>query len=489
MKPDAAPSLRIWHVLALALGLRVMLPISAYFYTGDLTIFYTGDSAQYIVPASQLIAHHRFFSDGSLQARVWNSPVAPAPEIIRTPGYPLLLVAGLLIGRVALVTISLQILLNSFTVYMVYRTAELLFESQQLAIIAAMFYAMEPLGVLFSSLLSTEAMFTTITAVGVYYLVSYLRQQSLRYLIVSACSFAISAYVRPVGYYLPMTIFAGLGAWMLIANYQKKARLSAHLAIFMIASLAVTGFWRIRNEIVTGYSGFSSVFSDDMYCNMAASVLATKRRLSYNEIQQRLGCYDLSIYFKDHPKQKAQPIGQILKHERDQAMTIFLRNPVIFFRVYLEGVIRGVFDPLSTEFVRLFDFYPKQGGLLETEVDNGIIKTVKLLAFERPLALSTAVLLTVHLIYILGMCAAVIKGPTGDPAFLSVLLTMSYYLVLPGGPSDWGRYRHPAMPMMCVLSGYGLSAVWNEISRRTAVRTLKLSVGGRMEQSSSASQS
>jgi len=277
---------------------------------------------------------------------------------------------------------------------------------------------------------------------------------------------------------------------MLIKNYQNKAGFSAHLIIFIIVSLAVTGFWRIRNEIVSGYSGFSSVFSDDMYCNMAASVLATKQHSFYDEIQQRLGCYDLSVYFLDHPAQKTQPIGQILKHERDEAMTIFLHNPIIFARVYLEGVIRGAFDPLSTEFVRLFGFYPKQGGLLETEVDNGIIKTVKLLLLDRPLALSTAALLAMHLVYILGMCAALIEGPTSDAAFLTVLVSMSYYLVLPGGPSDWGRYRHPAMPMMCVLSGYGLSAGWNEISRRvrTAAHTLKLPASRGMEQSSSVSQ-
>jgi hypothetical protein len=75
------------------------------------------------------------------------------------------------------------------------------------------------------------------------------------------------------------------------------------------------GFWRVRNEIATGYSGFSCVFSDDMFCNMAASVLATKRPSSYYAMQHRLGCCDLGVYFQDHPEQKTQPVGQILKYE------------------------------------------------------------------------------------------------------------------------------------------------------------------------------
>jgi hypothetical protein len=95
--------LKIWWVLGLALFLRTLLPILGYFYTRDDTIVYTPDTVSYIVPARELIAHHRFFSNG-------------APEIIRTPGYPLLLTAGLLLGRLESVTIALQILLSCFTV-------------------------------------------------------------------------------------------------------------------------------------------------------------------------------------------------------------------------------------------------------------------------------------------------------------------------------------------------------------------------------------
>src|ERR1700719_117759 len=139
--------LNIRFVLGLALFLRALFPVSGYLYTRDATIFYTPDTASYIVPARELVTHHRFFSDG-------------APELIRTPGYPLLLTAGLLLGRLELATIVLQILLNCLTVYMVYRTAGLLFESERIALIAASLYAIDPLSILFSSLLSTETLFT-----------------------------------------------------------------------------------------------------------------------------------------------------------------------------------------------------------------------------------------------------------------------------------------------------------------------------------------
>ena len=72
--------LNVWNVLGFALCLRILLPTIGYFYTRDVTIFIAPDTASYVEPAHELIASHRFFADG-------------APEIIRTPGYPLLLTA------------------------------------------------------------------------------------------------------------------------------------------------------------------------------------------------------------------------------------------------------------------------------------------------------------------------------------------------------------------------------------------------------------
>ncbi len=62
--------LNIWLVLGLALFLRALLPILGYCYTRDVTIFYTPDTASYVVPARELIVHHRFVSEGG-SVRFW----------------------------------------------------------------------------------------------------------------------------------------------------------------------------------------------------------------------------------------------------------------------------------------------------------------------------------------------------------------------------------------------------------------------------------
>ena len=296
----------IWWILGLALFLRCLLPILGYCYTHDVTIFDTPDTASYVAPARELIAHHRFFSAGT-------------PEINRTPGYPLLLTAGLLLGRLELVTITLQILLSCCTVFMVYRIAFLLFGREEIAIIAAGLYAIDPLSILFASLLAAETLFTAVATVGVYYLVRYLKRQSLRALLLSAGALAASVYVRPIGYFLPVIIAPGLAGWALGTHRHNKLRVLAHACAFVIVSVGLTGLWQVRNKIETGYSGFSAIASDNMYFILAASVLAARQHVPYYVMRDRLGYQDQRVYFQDHPEQKTWSVARRVNYMNHNA--------------------------------------------------------------------------------------------------------------------------------------------------------------------------
>ncbi len=60
-----------------------------------------------------------------------------------------------------------------------YRTADLVFEAEGVALLAAALYAVEPLSILYTSILVTETLFAAVVMVSVYYLMKYLRQRSL----------------------------------------------------------------------------------------------------------------------------------------------------------------------------------------------------------------------------------------------------------------------------------------------------------------------
>jgi Dolichyl-phosphate-mannose-protein mannosyltransferase len=455
----------VFYILSVALVVRTLIPMLAYFYTGDVTIFRALDTASYVEPARRLIAHGRFSaSDGT-------------PEIVRTPGYPIFLVLALSIDRLNLVTIGLQILISCFTVYLVYLTADLLFEAEGIALFAAALYALEPLSILYASIVITETVFTAVVMVAVYYLMRYLRKQSLGDLLASGVGFSVSVYVRPVGYFLPMILAAWLPALALITGQRNKRRLMIHMSAFAIISLGLTSLWQVRNKVETGYSGFSGISSRDLYFYSAASVLASKQHVPFVEMQHRLGYLDERIYFQRHPEQKAWPLAQRLDFMSREADSILLSNPFTYAKIHFEGILRTIFDPGSTDFLKFFDLYPKQGGLLGVLVDQGAVKTMEALLFTRPLVFwSNVVLLPLLSLNLLCACAVLFsKRLMRDPCVLTALLIVTYYLLISGGPVALGRFRHPAMPITSILAGYGIcriAATWFRGHRNSCRKTL-----------------
>jgi Dolichyl-phosphate-mannose-protein mannosyltransferase len=369
------------------------------------------------------------------------------------------------LGHLESVTIALQILVSCFTVYMVYLTAHILFEGERMALIAATLYAIEPLSILFTSLLASETLFTAVVMVGVYYLVRYLKQQSLEDLLASGGALAALVYVRPVGYFLPVIIAAGLAAWAVVASQQDKQRLIVHTIVFVIVSLGLTGLWQIRNKAETDYSGSSAIASDNMYFVLAASVLAAEQHAPYYSMRDRLGYQNTRVYLRDHPEQKTWSVARRINYLNRAAEHILVGSSLTYAWIYVDGILRGTFDPGSTEFLRFFDLYPKEGGLLTVEVDKGRIATIEALYANSLLFWSTATMLLVLLIYLSSACITLCGWVMLDSSILAVSLIMGYYMAIAGGPGDWGRFRHPVMPIICVLAGYGLYAVRSQSSR------------------------
>src|SRR4028119_1635662 len=95
-------SFTIWGVLTIAFLLRCFLTIVVLAINHTSTA-YTPDTESYLVTARKLIESGQFAT-------------GVQPEIFRTPGYPLLLVPGILLGQQELVAIFIQIMLSCFTI-------------------------------------------------------------------------------------------------------------------------------------------------------------------------------------------------------------------------------------------------------------------------------------------------------------------------------------------------------------------------------------
>jgi 4-amino-4-deoxy-L-arabinose transferase-like glycosyltransferase len=443
----------ICFVLSLALLLRILLPTFAYVYTHDTTIFQSSDTGTYVVPAQELITQHRFFANGS-------------PEIVRTPGYPVLLIPSLLVGHLLLVTIFLQVLFSCFTVYIVYRTALLLFDSESTALVAAGLYAIEPLSVLYTGIVLTETVFAALVMLWLYFLLRYMKRSSPGDLVISGVLLASSVYVRPVGYFLPLIITLALSGWVLLGTQPFKLRMLVHAAAFLVVSLGLMVPWQMRNERETGYSGFSAVAPYDMYFFKAASVLAAREGVPYYQVQRQLGYEDDRTYFALHPEQKTWSFAQRLKYMNGEARRILFGSPLTYARIHLEGVARTMLDPGAVDYLKFFNLYPKRGGLLGKVVDVGFLHVIGLLFVQHPLVFWSNALLAPLLLFLLASASLVLfsKKLMTQPQIVAIIAIAAYFIVIAGGPGAVCRYRHPAMPLICVLAGYGLCRVLESAS-------------------------
>ena len=88
---------KIFLILLLSCIIRILLSILIFTRSNEASIFYAPDSGNYVKLAQTLSETGRFEKQGE-------------PELVRTPGYPLFLVPGVIIGHVEGVTIVLQIL-------------------------------------------------------------------------------------------------------------------------------------------------------------------------------------------------------------------------------------------------------------------------------------------------------------------------------------------------------------------------------------------
>ena len=437
----------IGWLIVLSLCLRLMLPLAAYAHTGDAAIFLGPDTNSYITPARELLATGRFTAHGE-------------PDVFRTPGYPLLLLPGLACGHLITLTIVLQAILSSLTVYLLYRLAQLVY-AERVARWAALLYAIEPLSIFYVAKLLSETLFTFALLLFLYLFLRYTRERSLNLLLWSAVILAASAYIRPVSYYLPLYTALIFGL-LFISGHEKK--LLWHYALFLIVSLGPLKLWQIRNQVTSGYGGFSVVSAKNLFFYNGAAVAAKLEHRSYSETRLHLW----ETYGK--PALDAPPEQRAAFYEdwERQGQALIAGHPLLYARIHLKGIVRLLADPGATAYLKIFKLYPETGGnLLSLLVDQGAFTAMKDLFRHQPLVFWSNLLFGVLLggYYVLTGIAFSAVRFWRERGTLILGLFAAYFLAVSGGPVGFHRYRHPLMPFFALWAGYGLAMIAARLSR------------------------
>lgn len=431
-------------LVALALALRIALAVAAWCVQPDLRTWSLPDTESYVAPARSLLRSGSF-------------AVGPTPEIMRTPGFPVLLLPGLAAGPWKPATFSLQLGLAALTTCLVARIARAWTGSERVGWTAAGLYACDPLSITYAVLLMPETLFACLIALAVAS-AQEIDARGWRAGLLAGAALGAATLVRPIALYL-------WAVWGVAFAVQGPRVRPAALIALCVAALLPPAAWRMRNAAAADYRGLASIAEVNAYFYSAAATLAAEQGRAYYDVQRELGYLDEGVYRARHPEQRDWSQAQRSQFYRDEAGRILSEAPLTATRIHLAGVVRLLVDPGAADLLRLLDRYPTAGGMLGRAVDEGLVAAALDLFRERPLTAAVSVLLGLWLAVYYALAAAGLMRERGRAPFpWLVLLTIGYFALASGGPQALARFRVPIVPLVCALGG-GIAAPRGEPAR------------------------
>jgi 4-amino-4-deoxy-L-arabinose transferase-like glycosyltransferase len=433
------PKSLCWAIVFTAL-VRLVLFVSVLLTKGDTSAIWCNDSSSYVVAAQHLITTGRFASDAGL-------------ELARTPGYPVFLVPGLLLGRVEIVTVLLQIVVSCATTLLVYATARQVFGRPTTPILAAWLYALEPMSVVYCAVLLSETLFTFLLLLSVYLLTRFAKDGSSGHLCAASLVLAMATYVRPITYFLPVLLGLVLCLRLMLRSVSWQ-RAAVQATMFVAIAFGLTGMWQVRNYAATGYSGFSSITDRLVYHYQAAAVIASQTNKSLPEVQAELGMSDFvqrqarDVWESDAARADAyREIGAT-------GRKIIQDAPFTYALIHIRGCVSTFLSPGAGRYVSLF------GDDSEGVAAPKARRLTPLMFLYALLGASCAVY------YLLSFAVLLERPRRIQFAAVLALVVFAYLVLASGGPSANSRFRHPMMPLVSMTAAAGFVVLREKLRRR-----------------------
>jgi 4-amino-4-deoxy-L-arabinose transferase-like glycosyltransferase len=402
--------------------------------------FFTPDSPGYLALAQTLL--HGSFSDDGL------------PNIVRTPGYPLLLVPAVAFQHPVLIAVFENLLLAVGSAWLIWRIVANLFPGSQASTWAVLLYCFEPVGFLYSVKVMPETLFCAQLLLFIWLVVHFFREPSYAKLLLAALALGCATYTRPVSIYLGVWL---IPLFLLFPRPLPFIQRSFRAILFLVVFVLTLAPWTFRNVKVAEYRGFSSITDNALYFYSAAAIQAKLEHKSFAQEQEEMGFWDSQRYFQAHPEQSTWSRSQISRFMRAESERIISQHLPSYLFLHARGFVTLLFDTVATVTLQAVQLYPERGGLLARTVDQGYYRGVMWLIRQHPIVGMVFLLLGIQLLlyYVLALLG-VRQLPFAVGCFFGFVVL--YFVLVSGGPIASGRYRAPIMPLVCVPAGVAIAS-------------------------------
>jgi len=430
-----------WSLLALTFLSRFLFALLVWHLDG-FQGFLSPDSLGYVAMAQSLL--HGSFSFGGM------------PEIVRTPGYPLLLLPAVASHHLVVIALLENFSMAAASAWLVWKIAGDLAPSSKAAWWAVLFYCFEPVGFLFSEKLLSDLMFATQLLLFVWLTVRFLRNPTAIRLVGAALVLGVATYTRPVSLFLALWLVPLFLFFPRQLSWDKRVPRAVAFVLLFTMTLVP---WIVRNTKMAGYRNFSAIADFNLYFYFGAAVKAKLEHKSLSLAQQELGYYYYPYedqYFQRHPEQRNWPQARILQYQNTEGRRIISQHWLSFSLIQFRGCMIVLLDPAATAALKLLRLYPESGGLLHRVADQGIFRSTLWLLRQNPIAALVVPLLGMQLgLYYILALAGLRRIPREMGALFVAL--MFYFVLISGGPMSEARFRAPIMPLVCIAAGVAVA--------------------------------
>ncbi|HXQ61910.1 MAG TPA: glycosyltransferase family 39 protein [Acidimicrobiales bacterium] len=343
-----------------------------------------------------------------------------ALSVLRLPGYPVYLAVTHVITDSRIIgPMILQVLLGVGVVYATYKLGLILFV-RPVALCAAAVLALDPMSIIYSSLILSETLYTFLLVCSV---ALFWRPNHNRWTrgLAAGALLGLATLSRPVSIYLwvPFVI-----AYLILERKQMRSAGTLVLA-FLVGFGVIAGGWVVRNDVMAGAAVISSEQGFNLLYQRAVGSLEESQHLHHARAHAKV-LKELKEKLPPH----ASP-GQVAQAEQSLGISIIEHHLGGYIKEAIKGGARLVFGPGNAE------LGPATGGHLSGLVDG------------------------YALVYLIGCYALVLTGLWSAwrrhrlRYCVFPLIVIVYTIFVSSGSEAYSRFRVPIMPYVALLAGVG----------------------------------
>ena len=250
--------------------------------------------------------------------------------------------------------------------------------------------------------------------------------------------------------------------------------------LFVIPFLVFVGGWQIRNYVRAGDFELSRITGINLLFYNAAGVVAEKEGIPFKQAQNKLGYLD---YRKIHSEAGNLSDMELSTRFKREGMQIILNNPYIYFKVHLRGMYNFLVSTgVSSLFVLLQKY--QHGRILASFRKMNLINFAKFI-FSTGWIVFLITFLNLVWLFVMYVpvlfsflfkkgCNFKIGEKEKDRTWIISFLVFVgvYFCVISGGPPGGARLKSPIIPLIALLSGYGIQCLIGKINGKR--KTMKL---------------